>query len=199
MPDRYLALSPEQGGACFGPFSSGTLCVGTDNRSCQVVIGALPGLRPIHVKITLAPDGRALLESADRAARSWVLHGGVEPARPLDGSSYLRIGDAFVLGTPQGPKFFLADLPPALNVAPPPPPPPSGAGAGGVTGFTRRDEAFRANTGPRPGSVTHSIQKVKEERSDRPLYFLVGLAGVLAIFASTCAGVGLALWHFSQR
>jgi len=197
MPDRYLALSPEQGGACFGPFSSGTLCVGTDNRSCQVVVGALPGLRPIHLKITFAPDGRAFLESADRAAQSWVLPGGQAPGRHLDGSAMLRLGDAVVLGTPQGPKFFLADLPPALTVGPAPPPPPPGAG--GVTGYTRRDEAWRPAGGPRPGSVTHSIQKVKEERDDRPLYFLVGLAGVLAIFASTCAGIGLAIWHFAQR
>ena len=195
MPDRYLALSPEQGGACFGPFSSGTLCLGTDNRSCQVVLGALPGLRPIHLKLTISPDGRGFLEPADRATQSWLLPGGQGPGRLLDSSAMLRLGDAIVLGTPQGPKFFLVDLPPLSTVAPAAPPPPPGAG--GVTGYTRRDEAFRAPS--RPSGVTHGIQKVKEERSDRPLYFLVGLAGVLAIFASTCAGLGLALWHYAQR
>ncbi len=200
MPDRYLALPPEQGGTCFGPFSSGTICLGTDNRACRVTLGALPGLRPIHAQVTITPDGRAFLQAGDRVAQIWV-HGRAGGVTTLDGSAALQLGDAFSLGSPSGPRFILADMPPLqpVKTLPPPPPPPSS----GVTQHFRREEGYQAR---RPDAVastqqdaSRAVERVREEAKTSPLYFGVAVLGVFAIMASTCAGIGVAVYAWVSR
>lgn len=190
----YLSLPPEQGGTSFGPFTAGTFCVGTDPRSCQVVLGAMAGLRPIHAQVTLMPDGRVFLAPGERAAALWVHRRGGGAPELLDGSAALALGDAFSLGAPGGPRFALGDLPPVRAVtALPPPPPPSGRG--GVTGFTQRDEAYQAAKTKGPG-LLGSADGAK--KLDPVVIGLIGL-GVFVIFAGTCAGVGATLWAVLGR
>ncbi len=201
MPDRYLALSPEQGGTCFGPFPSGTLCVGTDNRTCRVVLGPMPGLRPIHAQITFSPDGRAFLQPGDRAAALWV-HSRSGQVSAVDGSAALQLGDAFSLGSPQGPRFIVCDVPPLQTVrqAPPPPPPP---GAGGVTQHMRRDERYQTRGATMAGDLTRGavqdMARMKEESKTSPLFIVLAVLGVGGIFAGTCAGLAAGIWAWTQQ
>lgn len=186
MPDRYLALPPEQGGTSFGPFSAGTICVGTDNRTCQIVLQPGAGLRPLHAQVTFMPDGRALVQAGDRQAALWVHAGG--QATPLDGSAILRVGEGFSLASPAGARLVLAELPPVVPVVSNLPPPPK-AGVTGVVSHARRDEAWRARQQGSMEKLTAGQAGGRAGPEDRNLRIVLIALGVMAIFAGTCAGL----------
>lgn len=189
MPDRYLALSPEHGGQTFGPFPGGTVCIGSDNRSCQISLSGAAGVRPIHAQITFMPDGRAFLQAGDRGAEMWLfLVSGQGQPEKVDGTEHLRVGDAFTLGPANGPRFILSDLPPVHRPVQTVPLP-----AAGIRQNNATTEGFRLQ---KPGMIagaandaTSTLNNATANAKRNPVLALVVVLGVLALFASTCAGL----------
>ena len=192
MPDRYLALTPEHGGQTFGPFPGGTLCIGSDPRSCQISLSGAAGVRPIHAQITFMPDGRAFLQPGDRGAGLWWFPQASGEGKRIDGTEHLRLGDAFALGAINGPRFLLSDLPPVHRPVQTMPLPTAG-----IRQNTSTTEGFQRN---RPGMIAgaasdaqSTLSQAKSNAQRNPVIALVVVLGVLALFASTCAGLAAAV------
>jgi hypothetical protein len=106
MP-TFLQLASEQGGNRFGPFPGGLIVLGTDGRRCQLVMGPMAGILPVHGQISDHGNGTFTVQPADRKAVLFLVQQGQGQMWPLQAAVTARHGDVLVVGTEAGPRFTL--------------------------------------------------------------------------------------------
>lgn len=197
MP-MYLQLDPRQGKQVFGPFE-GMITLGTHPAQCQVVVQA-PGIQPFHAQLWPTGPGQFGLQPVERGLKVFMVPRGRHDELPVTTAVSLGVGDSIVLGSPAGPRFQVLDQAPATVPT----------GAVGQLAQTARQNAY-ANAFGREVERQVTSRLIAKNPMFREAYqlwyryrsgammsprviipaVLAGL-GVLATFAATCGGVGLA-------
>ena len=151
----YLLLSPAFGGLAFGPFPNGTMLLGSDGQRCAVTLLASLGIAPVHAQLTWHGDGSATIQPAERGAA--IFRVGGARVETIASPVRLRPGEAFALGSAQGPAFTLATSIPGQPAAPPP-----GAARRPATGRDRLSA----------GSLGREVQRQVNTEAQRNFGFL---------------------------
>lgn len=103
----FLQLAAEQGGTRFGPFQGGTIQLGTDQQRCQLVLGPMPGIAPVHAMIVDNGNGTFTVQPAQRGLGLFLQQQASGQMWPLDAAVTARSGDVVVIGSQAGPRFTL--------------------------------------------------------------------------------------------
>lgn len=113
----YLRLTPEFGGARFGPFEGLEVRLGSDGERCHIVIPEALGVLGEHVKVIRQDANNLVVTPADRTAAVFLWKAGERRPAPVHTPTAVRPGDAFALVTPEGPRFIveLDELPPEVK------------------------------------------------------------------------------------
>lgn len=190
MSQTLLTLSPEHGGARFGPFGKGTLTIGSDAKRCQVVIAPALGAAPVHAVLTDTGNGWQV-QPAQIGAAVFVrtAKGRVSPVTT---ATPVANGDAVVIGTQSGPALTVtrASVGPSTN-------------AGRAKGRIPGSEHLSANAYQREARrqvesmvVRHPIGREvyrwwtrwKTGALLRPRYVIGAVVGLVGLFGAGCVG-----------
>lgn len=223
MP-TVLTLTPDFGGARFGPFTSGNVSVGSDPQ-CQVLVSAELGVLPLHAWVTERSGG-------------WTVHPGAPGAvlfvtrkgrtTPVTGPTDLGAGDSVVLAGRDGVAFVVggttsspiatpgrpaAARPPAARSSPPagrtniagpqaaPRRAPSGPRRGPPTAGALADEAQRMvevemmRFGPIQ-QIRQAIFRYNAGTFFQPRYIVGALFAMASGGFVTCTGAAAWLWAY---
>ena len=111
----FLALPAELGGTTFGPFTDGTVTVGTDPDRCELVLNADADLWPVHAWIS--PVGHCwTVQPATRGALLFLRRGVTVAAITAPVEAFP--GDVICLGRDDGVRFELRGNPALAAPAP---------------------------------------------------------------------------------
>ncbi|MFK7931456.1 MAG: hypothetical protein AB8H79_24975 [Myxococcota bacterium] len=108
MLPTILTLGPEFGGSRFGPFNGGTIQLGTNAASCQVVLHPSTGALPVHALITdlgqkwQVQQGQVGAGLYVRKPNGRVLN--------VQGAMQIEQGDAVVVGHQNGPSLTISRM-----------------------------------------------------------------------------------------
>ena len=189
MSPFTLTLSPAWGGTAFGPFSGTAVQLGSDAGQCQITLPAEHGVHPIHAVVWAAADGSFGMQPGAQGAGLYLFREGGGMAHPVTAPVQLRLGDAFAIGRPDGPRFTVGRM--AAQ--------PSPAGGGKKRGFSpgavlpsqdalqrevRRQVTSRLGSGPLAGLSTLLVQ-LRSGQLMQPRYIF----GAIVVLAAGCAGV----------
>jgi hypothetical protein len=205
----FLALPADLGGTTFGPFTDGTVTVGTDPDRCQLVLNADTGLQPVHAWIS--PTGHCwTVQPASRGAAVFLRRGVTVAAVTAPVQAFP--GDVICLGRDDGVRFILQGNPMREAPSPPIATGPTGAGPTPVLDSPASSDAPRAGRRRAPtaqqmqeevkrqagvamfsnGPLAFINQVVFRGRSGallQPRYIVGAVVAVGMFFMSSCAGL----------
>lgn len=200
MSQTLLTLSPEFGGARFGPFGSGTISIGTDASRCQVVLHPSTGALPVHAMLTDTGSGWQL-QPSQVGAVVFVRSGG--RISQLQGYATLQAGDTLVIGSQNGPGLIVSRMAPTAA------PRPGGGirgpsipGASNLTGNAFSREIWRQLestlvTLPYGRDIYRFVHRFRTGALFRPRNLIamgVGLIGLFGFGCVSCFGaIGTAI------
>lgn len=138
----YLVLSPEFGGARFGPLEDLEVRLGSDGNRCRIVVAESLGVLREHCKLIRQGGGSFLLAPAERTAAVFLWKGDARRASQVTAPTAVRPGDSFAMVSPDGPRFTIeiAPLPPEVLAKRRPPP---SRGPRGLSAKKFADEGWR--------------------------------------------------------
>ena len=102
----YLQLPPQLGGTRFGPFTN-RIDVGSDRKTCQLVLDGRHGVFPHHAVAVQNERAVLTLQPVGPQAQVFVIPYGQAQTWPVRAPVQVKPGDTIVFGTPAGPRFLV--------------------------------------------------------------------------------------------
>jgi hypothetical protein len=191
MSQTVLTLTPEFGGSRFGPFTGGTLSIGTDAARCQVALHPSTGAMPVHGLLTDLGQ-RWQIQPAVAGAALFVRKANGRIV-PVTTAVQVDPGDAIVVGSQSGPTLLVSRVAEARGPGPAAGR-PGGPKIAGSQHFTqdrwtreiyRQVELFLV-TLPGGREIYRAWTYYKTGALFRPRYIIGAVVGLFGLFGVGC-------------